>query len=77
MILAGTGTDVISDFIAGASTDDVIDLSNVATLNNFTDVQNATTDNVDGNAEIDPGGGSTLTLEGVATADLSADDFTF
>ena len=77
VISDGAGSDVILDFTAGVNTDDVIDLAGVAALNNFNAVKSATTDDIDGNAVIDLGGGATLTLMGVSVNDLHNADFSF
>ena len=71
-----SGSVTVTDFTAGASTDDVINLADVTSLTNFTDVTSAATD-VGSDVVIDLGGGSTLTLTGVLTADLDSTDFSF
>jgi Ca2+-binding RTX toxin-like protein len=74
----GDDADVINGFKAGAGTDDVIDLSAMGVaFDTFAEVQAAATDDGFGNTVIDFGGGDTITLTGVATADLHQDDFVF
>ncbi len=77
VIAVGDGADWISGFAAGAATDDVIELSGFgAGLDEFSEVIAAASD-VGGDAVIDLGGGQTITLAGVAVADLHSDDFLF
>jgi Ca2+-binding RTX toxin-like protein len=74
----GSGDDEISAFSAGAGTDDVIELSGYgAAFDTFAEVQAAASDDGFGNTVIDFGGGDTITLTGVAVADLDASDFVF
>ena len=71
----GHGDDTITDFTDG---EDVIDLS--AFLNAISSFDDLTiSDNTDGNAVIDLSthGGGSITLAGVSTSDLDADDFVF
>ena len=71
---AGHGTDTVTDFTDG---EDLIDLSAFTGITSFDELTVA--DNDDGNAVIDltAHGGGTITLTGVATADLDGDNFTF
>ena len=67
-----SGNDRITDFDAG---EDVISLRN----SGFTSLDDVL-DNADeswGNTVINLGNGNTLTLEGVAVSELTAQDFTF
>jgi Ca2+-binding RTX toxin-like protein len=74
----GDDDDVITDFVAGAGTQDVIDLSVMgASFDTFAEVFAAASDDGFGNTVIDFGGGDTITLLGVAVADLHQDDFLF
>ena len=78
LYFAGDGADVITDFEAGAGTDDAIRLFNLGpAFDTFAEVLAATTDNGMGNTVIDFGGGDTITLQGVAIAQLHQDDFVF
>ena len=71
----GQGADVIlAGFEAGAASEDIIQITKG--FKNFAGVIAATTD-VGGNAVIDFGNGSTLTVTGVSKASLHADDFVF
>ena len=73
---AGYGADAIVGFVAGAANlVEHIELSGLG-VSTFAAVQ-ALTSNVGANAVINFGGGDTLTIEGVLTAALTADDFTF
>ena len=69
-----TGTTTISDFDVA---NEFIDLSDVASITNFGQASAAATDDGSGNVDIDLGGGSTLTLTGVTTAELSNANFIF
>jgi Ca2+-binding RTX toxin-like protein len=74
----GDDADVINGLKAGAGTDDVINLSAMgAAFDTFAEVQAAATDDGFGNTVIDFGGGDTITLTGIAVADLHQDDFVF
>ena len=69
---SGHGDDTITDFTADT---DKIDLSVLVGITDFS--QLTTADNADGNAVIDLSshGGGSITLTGVSTSDLDADDF--
>ena len=69
---SGHGADTITDFTVD---DDKIDLSALVDITEFS--QLSISDNTDGNAVIDLSahGGGTITLTGVSTSDLDADDF--
>lgn len=67
--------DVIEGFDAGAGSDDVIALSIVG-FDTFSDVQSAMSDVTNGTL-INFGGGDQITLVGVNSASLHADDFVF
>nr|WP_283817494.1 VCBS domain-containing protein [Bradyrhizobium liaoningense] len=56
---------------------DQIDLIGYASMTSFADVQSNTTDDANGNAVITLGNGQTITLNGVHSADLTANDFVF
>lgn len=68
------GADIVTDFTKTGGESDTIDVSDFG-FSGFGDLNIA--DNVDGDAVVDLGGGDTLTIVGVATADLEASDFTF
>jgi Ca2+-binding RTX toxin-like protein len=63
----------VRNFQAGAGTEDKIDLSAIAGLSFDWLMAHATS--VDGNAVLDLGNGDTMTLLGVSTSSLHADDF--
>lgn len=72
----GYGNDTIADYSvasAGVFFADKIDLSDFG-IASFHDL---VLSDIDGDAYIDLGGGDSLTLEGVNSGNLSADDFTF
>ena len=71
---SGHGDDTISDFTVDT---DRIDLTGLTTITSFDQLTIA--DNGDGNAVIDLSsqGGGSITLTGVSTSDLDADDFVF
>lgn len=74
----GSGNDTITDFEAGVAGGDLIDLRQMTSVADFTMVMAAAADVViDGVASsfIDFGGGDSLTLLGVATADYDQGDF--
>ena len=68
---AGHGNDTITDFADGT---DLIDLSDLGVMN-FAALSIA--DDTNGNAVITTSAGNTITLTGVATADLDASNFVF
>ena len=68
---AGHGNDTITDFADGT---DLIDLSDLGVMN-FAALSIA--DDTNGNAVITTSAGNTITLTGVATADLDASNFLF
>lgn len=70
------GDDTIFDFDT-AGTKERIDLSSVSPIRNFRDLSNNHLSEVSGSAVIDDGNGNTITLDGVAMSDLSANDFLF
>ncbi|MCA0856673.1 calcium-binding protein [Phaeobacter italicus] len=71
------GNDVIDDFSTGGRREK-IDVSDVTTIRKFFDLRtNHLSQNDDGDAVISDGNGNTITLDGVAMADLSANDFIF
>lgn len=75
-IFAGRfGTDLITDFDPGLPRE-VLDLSDVRTAASFADLQANHLSEVDGNAVLTFGAQS-ITLEGVAMANLTATDFLF
>ena len=69
------GNDTITDFKT-AGTAEKIDLAKIAAITGFNDLKNNNLSEVAGNAVIDVGANS-ITLEGVAMADLSGNDFIF
>jgi Ca2+-binding RTX toxin-like protein len=69
----GDGADEIGDFTAGPGSEDVIALNDFG----YMDIGDLTLDDVDGDAVIDLGGGDQITLAGLASTDLTADDFLF
>ncbi|MFC2968175.1 calcium-binding protein [Acidimangrovimonas pyrenivorans] len=76
-IFAGAfGEDTITDFQT-AGTDEKINLAGVAEITSFQDLTAHHLTEVAGNAVIDDGLGNTITLDGVAMADLLANDFIF
>jgi len=70
------GNDVIYDFET-AGTKEKIDLRKVGAIESFDDLSASHLSEVDGSAVIDDGSGNTITLDGIAMADLSANDFLF
>ena len=71
----GGGADRVGGFTAGQGSEDVIDLSSFG-LAGLDDLL-ALSSEVGGNVVVDFGNGDTLTLFGVQTSDLHADDFWF
>jgi Ca2+-binding RTX toxin-like protein len=69
----GAGHDTIYDFVAGASSDDLIDLTDHSGANDFGGI---VATQVGSDTLIDLGADS-ITLLGVSTGDLHADDFIF
>lgn len=76
VLLANAGQDRIADFHGGAGAGDTIDLRGVADMHSFADLQAHLSSNGSGHAVITLGTG-TITLTGVTTASLAADDFVF
>ena len=72
----GDGKDQIHGFQAGAATDDRLDLSAYSSVNDFADVAARATQ-TGADTLIDLDGGDRITLVGVDTNDLIADDFLF
>ncbi len=70
------GDDTILDFQTKGKLEK-IDLSGVKPIKSFLDLKNNHLTEVNGDAVIDDGNGNTITLDGVAKADLSANDFLF
>ncbi|WP_264181122.1 calcium-binding protein [Leisingera sp. McT4-56] len=70
------GNDTITDFQT-AGTKEKIVLSQIAEITSFQDLTDEHLTEVDGNAVISDGNGNTITLDGVAMADLTANDFIF
>ncbi|AHD03105.1 calcium-binding protein [Leisingera methylohalidivorans] len=71
------GDDTVSDFSTGGR-QEKIDLSDVGTIKHFRDLKNNhLSENADGDAVISDNRGNTITLEDVAIADLSGNDFIF
>lgn len=70
LFAAGSGQDTVGDFVSGS---DKLDLSAFG-FADFAAVQAATTDNGSGYAVIDLGGGNSVTLFGVAEAQLQSGD---
>jgi Ca2+-binding RTX toxin-like protein len=66
----GTGHDIVTDFENGL---DKVRITGIAGVDDFSDL--AVSDNGAGGAVITLPDGSTLTLEGVAAADVDAGDF--
>lgn len=76
---AAFGNDVIENFVAGRSVQDVISFAGGAhagAFDSFADLLDSTTD-VDGSAVITLGRGATITLDGVLSSELHANDFLF
>lgn len=74
----GDGEDEITGFTAGAASDDVIALSNFgAAFDSFAEVMAVTSDDGFGNTVIDFGGGDSILLGGISSANLHEDDFIF
>ncbi|MEO1309332.1 MAG: calcium-binding protein, partial [Pseudomonadota bacterium] len=73
---AGDGNDIIEDFTAGSGAGDVLSLSLGSAFDTFAEVIASASD-VDGNAVLSFGSSGSITLEGVAVADLAEDDFIF
>ncbi|MBU0725032.1 MAG: choice-of-anchor I family protein [Alphaproteobacteria bacterium] len=69
VIDAQSGADVITDFTAGS---DVIQLTVTVAI---ADLVASATDNADGNAIITVSAGNTITLQGIAAADVTAEFF--
>jgi Ca2+-binding RTX toxin-like protein len=72
---AGSGADIILDFTAGVSANDVIELAGLG-VSSFAELLARITD-LNGSATISFADGSLLSLNGVARAQLAADDFAF
>ncbi len=72
----GFGQDVITDFDA-ASSAEKIDLSGLSAITSFADLTANHLSQAGGNAVIQAPGGYRITLLGVGTGDLGADDFIF
>lgn len=72
----GDGADTIGDFTAGAGSQDKIDLTGVAGVYDLAGVL-ARANESGGSTLIDFGDGNSITLNGVAIANLHADDFLF
>ncbi|ANT63794.1 hypothetical protein AYJ57_25300 (plasmid) [Salipiger sp. CCB-MM3] len=70
------GNDTIFDFQL-AGTKEKIDLSDINEIISFRDLKNHHLSMVNGDAVISDDDGHTVTLDGIARADLSADDFIF
>lgn len=71
------GNDTITDFQT-AGTKEKIVLSQIAEITSFQDLTDEhLSENGDGDAVISDGNGNTITLDGVAMADLTANDFLF
>ncbi len=75
IIKSGQGIDKITDFEAGSAGTDVIQLDK-AVLKSFATVLSHATETRAGDLVIKYGAGS-ITLEGIAKADLHASDFLF
>ncbi|UWQ73418.1 calcium-binding protein [Leisingera sp. M658] len=77
-IFKGTfGNDTVSDF-STSGRKEKIDLSDVTTIKHFRDLKNNhLSENDDGDAVIRDNRGNTITLEDIAIADLSGNDFLF
>ncbi len=75
---SGDGNDTFETFTEGAGVGDVIQLSGFgAAFDTFAEVMAAATDDGFGNTVIDFGGGDTITLTGITSANLHDDDFVF
>lgn len=74
-----TGDDVsiIKDFDAKGAVHDVIDLSGLASVTSWLDLKNHHMERVDGNVEIDAGGGDLIVIRDVTLASLDKGDFLF
>jgi hypothetical protein len=73
--LAAPGNDVvIQGFAAGAESQDVIDLRGIAGAHDFASLMAHASD-VDGNAVIDLGDDTHVTIDNVSVASLHSDDF--
>lgn len=70
------GTDVITDFNVN-EVGETIDFSAVSAITDYADLTANHLSEVGGNAVISDGLGNSVTLTGVAVADLTADDFLF
>lgn len=71
------GNDTISDFQT-AGLKEKVDLNRVSEITSFKDLKNNhLSENGDGDAVISDGIGNSITLDGIAMADLSANDFIF
>lgn len=70
------GKDVITDFNTTSNKED-IDLSGVAAITGFRDLKANHVTETGGNLVIDDGSGNTLTLNGLAIADIDKGDFIF
>jgi Bacterial Ig-like domain/Bacterial Ig domain/RTX calcium-binding nonapeptide repeat (4 copies) len=71
------GNDVIADFAAAGGAHDIIDFHAISTLKSFADVQNHTAQVGTASVIISDGSGSTVTLNNVTKASLTAANFTF
>lgn len=71
---SGFGADIISDFTAGASSDDTLDFSSYGYTTYSQILANISFADVGGNAVLTLGS-DTITLTGIAVADLNADDY--
>jgi glucose/arabinose dehydrogenase len=72
----GDGADVVADFAAGPGMADRINLAGFTGIHNLGDVL-ALASQAGTNTVLDFGAGNSLTLQGVAKANLNADDFVF
>ena len=77
VMAVGFGREEITDFVAGTATEDKLNVALMGeNFDTFAEVMGAATD-VDGNAEIDFGGGDVFVLNGIASTSLTNDDFEF
>ncbi len=74
-----SGSDTIADFTTAGAGDTIFLASNIngTGITGFADLAGRLSDDVSGNAVIDLGGGNSVTLVGVQSSNLAADDFIF
>lgn len=77
VVRSDRGADQIADFTSGEDVIRVHASSHSSGISDFASLLENTADDADGNAVIDLGGGSSITLVGVRSTELSETDFLF